>query len=142
MVAGGLRVNSTSSCARLTLIQFKVLHRTHLSKAKLNKLFSTSDTCDIMLFIICQSHAYFFVLSPVSPVQSWAMILIADTLSKALNKPVVPSPLTSIFSVPEEFTSFTNKESNVIAFASLVARRRILLHWKDNKPPPPSSKSW
>lgn len=62
-----------------------------------------------------------------------------DTLSKALNKPVVPSPLTSIFGVPEEFTCFTTKESNIIVFASLVARRHILLHWKDQKPPSPNS---
>lgn len=53
---------------------------------------------------------------------------------------MVPSPSISIFGVPEEFSSFTNKENNVIAFASLVARRRILLQWKDQKPP--SSQSW
>lgn len=33
------RVNSSSSCARLSLIQFKVLHRVHYSKAKLAEIY-------------------------------------------------------------------------------------------------------
>lgn len=59
------RVNSTSSCASLTLSQFKVLHRTHLSKVKLNKLFNTSDACDrCSLSPASHTHVFF-------PVQGW-----------------------------------------------------------------------
>ena len=40
-------VNGTSSCVRLNLIQFKVLHRTHYSKARLAKIYpELDDTCD------------------------------------------------------------------------------------------------
>lgn len=42
--------------------------------------------------------------------------------------------------VPENFTHFSVRERNVISFASLMARRRILLQWKDHNPP--SENSW
>lgn len=38
-VAALQAVNATTSCARLSLIQFKVLHRLHYSKAKLSRIF-------------------------------------------------------------------------------------------------------
>ena len=41
------RVNSTSSRARLSFIQFKVLHRINFTKARLSRLFpGTSDSCE------------------------------------------------------------------------------------------------
>lgn len=41
------RINRTSSCARLNLIQMKVLYRIHYSKTKLAKLYPNIDeTCD------------------------------------------------------------------------------------------------
>lgn len=129
------RVNSTSSCADLTLIQFKVLHRIHYSKAKLKKLFNTSDSCD-RCSLVPASHTHMFFSCPKLN-SFWSSFY--NTLSKALNKPVLRSPLTSIFGVPEEFTRLTNRENNVIAFTSLVARRRILLQWKDKNPPSPNS---
>lgn len=40
-------VNGTSSCARLSLIQFKVLHRMHYSKVKLAQIYTDmDDICD------------------------------------------------------------------------------------------------
>ena len=54
-------VNSTSSCARLTLIQFKVLHRIHFSKAK---LFNTSYTCD-RCSLSSASHTHVCFLSKI-----------------------------------------------------------------------------
>ena len=130
------RVNSTSSCARLTLIQLKVLHRSHLTKVRLSKLFDTSEVCDRCSLSPADHTHMFFSCPNLGPF--WSSFY--DTLSTALKRPVIPSPLVSIFGVPEESSIFTAKENNVIAFASLVARRRILLHWKDRKPPP--SNSW
>jgi len=47
-----LRVNSSSSCACLNLIQFKVLHRMHFSKAKLAKIFpGSSEACNRCAFV-------------------------------------------------------------------------------------------
>ncbi len=41
----------------------------------------------------------------------------------------------AIFGVPEHGVSLTNDVKNVIAFASLLARRRILLEWKSKNLP-------
>ena len=35
-----------------------------------------------------------------------------------------------------DFDLLTTKQSRIVAFATLVARRRILLEWKPPKPPP------
>ena len=41
------RINRTSSCARLSLIQMKVFYRIHYSKTKLAKIYpNTDETCD------------------------------------------------------------------------------------------------
>ena len=40
-----MRVNSSSSCARLALIQFKVLHRAHYSKAKIGRASCRERVC-------------------------------------------------------------------------------------------------
>ena len=41
------RIRSTTSCARLGLIQFKVLYRAHFSKSRLSELYSeVEDKCD------------------------------------------------------------------------------------------------
>ena len=130
------RVNSTSLCASLTLIQFKILHRAHLTKVRLNKLFDTSEMCDRCHLAPADHTHTFYSCSRLAPF--WSSVY--DTLSRVLGRMVAPSPFISIFGVPEIFSSFTRKECNIIAFVSLVARRHILLHWKD--PKPPSSNSW
>ncbi|KAI5085872.1 hypothetical protein C0J45_1158, partial [Silurus meridionalis] len=41
------RVNGTTSCTRLGLIQFKVLHRLYYSKVKLSKIYTNvTDACE------------------------------------------------------------------------------------------------
>ena len=59
-------------------------------------------------------------------------------LSEALNITIDPSPLIAIFGVPTD--TVTKAQSDVIAFTSLLARRRILLMWKSTTPP--SSACW
>ncbi|XP_072337806.1 uncharacterized protein [Scyliorhinus torazame] len=39
------RVNSSCSCARLSLIHFKVVHRAHLTGARLSRFFGVEDRC-------------------------------------------------------------------------------------------------
>ena len=42
-----LRINDSTSCAKLIIIQFKILHRIHYSKAKLAKIYPGTDaSCD------------------------------------------------------------------------------------------------
>ena len=58
-----IRVNSTSSCARLSLIQFKVLHKIHFTKNRLSRLFpGTNDICDRCgLSPADHVHTFFFL---------------------------------------------------------------------------------
>lgn len=132
-----VRVNLTSSCARLSLIQFKVLHRVHFTKARLSRLFpGTSDSCDRCSLSPADHTHMFFSCAKLAGF--WSSFF--DVLSKALNISLQPCPLIAIFGVPSIPSSLTKKESDVVAFASLVARRRILLQWKS--PNPPSNTSW
>ncbi|KAF3840392.1 hypothetical protein F7725_019109, partial [Dissostichus mawsoni] len=57
----GLTIHTSSSCARLTLIQFKVLYRVHFSKARLSQIYPTAfDICDKCQASPCNlSHMFF-----------------------------------------------------------------------------------
>lgn len=61
------RVNSTSSCARLSLIQLKVVHRAHFSKSKLHEIYpdvtaihAIAVTLQRQTFHICFGYAQSF----------------------------------------------------------------------------------
>lgn len=43
------RINDSSLCARLNLIQFKVVHRAHLSKSRLAMIYSLPDASIVNL---------------------------------------------------------------------------------------------
>lgn len=129
------RVNSTSSCARLNLIQFKVFHRMHFAKAKFSRLFlGMSDVCD-KCGQAPADHTHTFFLCP-KLTEFWSCSF--ETLGKALNITLDCGQLIAIFGVPPIPTSLTRSYLDVVAFASLIARRRILLQWKSPSPPIPS----
>src|SRR4029434_2902021 len=129
------RVNSSSSCARLALIQFKVLHRAHYSKAKLAKIYQGADaSCSRCSFSPANLTNTFW--SCPSLETYWSGVF--KMLSEALNITIVPNPLIAIFGVPTD--TVTKAQSDVIAFTSLLARRIILLMWKSTTPP--SSARW
>lgn len=62
------------------------------------------------------------------------------SISEILGISVSLSPQIAIFGVPPDELVTTSMQDNVIAFASLIARRKILLLWKSSQPP--SFKSW
>jgi len=63
------RLNTSTSCARLGLIQFKVVHRMHLSNSRLAKIFPDRDAgcnrCDypqadlLHMFWACLKFGHF-----------------------------------------------------------------------------------
>lgn len=131
------RINSSSSCARLNLIQLKVFYRTHYSRSKLAKMYpNITDNC-----IRCSqspgnlSHM-FWSCSKLVPF--WKSFF--EVMSQVLKTTILPTPQTAIFGTPDEGIALTNIQQHVLAFASLIARRRILLHWKANSPP--KTRSW
>ena len=121
------RIHSSSICQRHKIIQFKVTHRLHWAKEKLSKFVPDMDPiCDR-----CRqdqatlAHAFWFC-----PKLHTYWRLIFKTFSDVLQTPIEPTAEIAIFGVvPQEL--FTRQEKNMIAFASLLARRLILLEWKE-----------
>lgn len=54
-------------------------------------------------------------------------------------RPVSPRSLVGLFGVVPDHLGLTRAQSNSVAFLTLLARRLILIKWKDCKPPRMSS---
>lgn len=127
-----LRVHSSSFCARHGLIQFKILHRTHWSKEKLSRVYPhINPLCDrcqqapgslIHMFLTCPTLHNF-----------WTDI--CNSLSEILNMPIDPIPITILFGVLPSTLVVPKFKADFVAFATLLARRLILLKWKSPTPP-------
>lgn len=125
-------IHSSSMCARHSLLQFKVVHRAHLSKSKLAKMYpqinSTCDRCKteeatlIHMFWLCPNLEGF-----------WKAIF--EALSIIFTVRINPDPLVSLFGVVPEGTQLPFGGKRVVAFTTLLARRLILMRWKDTAPP-------
>lgn len=126
------RVKSTTSCARLALIQFKVLHRVHFSKSRLSVLYpELEDKCDKCRSSPCHfSHMFF--LCPVLK-DFWAGYFVIMSTVLAVN--LQPCPLIAIFGIPNPLLALNSTQKDIIAFTSLLARRLLLLHLKSVKCP-------
>ncbi len=126
------QVHSSSMCARHSLIQFKVVHRAHISKVKLAQMFpGTSSLCNrcqcaegtlIHMFWTCPKLEHF-----------WRSIF--NTLSVVLQCRLEPEPLVAMFGVAPEELQLSASMCKILAFSSLLARRAILLKWKNPLPP-------
>ena len=127
------RVNDSSSCARLGIIQFKVVHRAHFSKARLSKIYpNITANCDRCHNAPANLTHMFWSCPVLAPF--WSVIF--ETLSKALHIDLQPNAAAAIFGIIDrrQYT-ITRGHENIIAFTTLLARRRILLHWKSKNPP-------
>lgn len=126
-------VNASSSCARLSLIQFKVLHRLHYSKAKLSRFYPDkhNDQCERCSQAPCNLAHMFWSCPRLT--SFWESFF--NTISKILKIDIHPSPHIAIFGRPPDGVTLTAMQTNVIAFASLIARRKILFLWKSAHPP-------
>ena len=131
-------VNSSSSCARLSLIQFKVFHRLHYSRAKLSKLYPDKfdEKCSSCSQTPCNLTHTFWACPKLS--DFWHLIF--KTISDILGITLIPTPHIAIFGKPPDDLRTTAIQNNVIIFASLIARKRIFLLWKS--PQPPSVNVW
>ena len=127
------RVNDSTSCAKLNIIQFKVLHRTHFSKARLAKIYPNSDASCNRCHHTPANLTHMFWSCPAL-VTYWSMIF--KTISEALNTDFQPNAAVAIFGITDRRHSIVRKSyKNILAFVTLLARRRILLHWKSKNPP-------
>ncbi len=127
------RIHSSSINARHTLIQFKVVHRVHWSRTKLNKIFPDFDpTC-----LRC-------AIEPATLLHSfWSCPKLSDLWRKVFrcfsiifSLPLDPNPLTALFGILPESVNLNTLQADSVAFATLLARRLILIYWKSAAPPP------
>ena len=123
-------VHTSSICARHGLLQCKVLHRAHFTNAKLAKIFpDRSDACNR-----CNQspadHLHMFWTCPKLHT-FWSDIF--GTIEQAFSTKIDPNPLTALFGLPS--SDMPSPIRRVIAFATLLARRSILLKWKHTSPP-------
>ena len=89
-----LRVNNSSTCAKLNILQFKILHHIHYSKARLAKIYPNIDaSCDR-----CQNTpadlTHMFWSCPALATY-WSTIF--KMLSEALNIDLQPNAAKAIF---------------------------------------------
>lgn len=120
------RVHSSSSSSRYWLIQFKIVHRVHFTKAKLAKIYpSINPACDRCKQAPATLIHMFWTCSALR--RLWRAIF--NSLSKVSGTSIVPHPLIAIFSVRPENCDWPS--NNVRPFATLL----ILLNWKSSKPP-------
>lgn len=130
------KVNGSTSCARLNLIQLKVVHHIYFTNSKLAKIYPNVKECNrcnsspanmTHMFWSCpRLHEY------------WANIF--HHVSKFLNFTLIPSVEIGVFGIIPNHENFTKWAKSVIAFTSLLARRRILLCWKS--PLAPTASTW
>ncbi len=127
------RIHSSSINSRHTLIQFKVVHRVHWSRTKLNKIFPDFDpTC-----LRCETE-------PATLLHSfWSCPKLSDfwrkifrCFSVIFSLPLDPNPLTALFGILPESINLNTLQADSVALATLLARRLILMNWKSAAPPP------
>lgn len=118
-------VNSSSSCARISLVQFKVFHRLNYSTEKLSKIYADKfdNKCSRCLQTPCNLTHMFWACSKLS--EFWQQFF--KTISDILGINLIPTPHIAVFGKPSHDLRTTNVQNNVMAFTSLIAHKRIVL---------------
>ena len=129
------RVHTSSVCARHGLIQCKVVHRTHWTKVRLFKVFDNIDPSCEKCHQTPASHVH-MCWSCTSLHNYWTSIF--STLSEVTGTLIEPNAITAVFGIPN--LPLPRLKADLIAFATLLARRLILTRWKS--PTPPSHTMW
>ena len=129
-------IHKSSLCARHCLIQFKVVHRAHISKSKLASIYpDVNPTCDKCRGDDATLIHQYWMCPQLQPF--WGNVF--NTLSIILQRDLDPDPLIALLGTAGgEDLPLTCAESRMVDFALLMARRAVLLRWRDAAPPVPS----
>lgn len=126
------RIHSSSINSRHSLIQFKVVHRLHFSKARLHDIYpNISPLCDKCKQQTGTLTHQFWSCSKLT--SFWSLIF--DYISKAFHKTITPDPLLAIFGSVVYDPNITSYEGQAISLCTLLARRLILQQWKSDAGP-------
>ena len=124
-------VHSSSICAKHGLIQLKILHRAHLSKVKISKMYPDADPiCDRCKILPATLGHMFWACPKLS--RFWSSIF--QTFSDCFGHVLDPDPVLAIFGVPGVNSPLTGSNLTVAKFTTLLAHRLILLNWKQANP--------
>lgn len=125
------QIHVSSICARHGLIQLKIVLRAHLTNARLAKMYTYADPSCPRCKGQPADHIHMLWSCPALSTY-WSNIF--DAYTKMFKKTVSPEPLCAIFGITPTTSSIAGKARDVIAFTSLIARRNILLNWKQQSP--------
>lgn len=104
----------------------------HYSKAKLAKIYvNEDDLCDRCRMARGDLTHMFWTCSKIS--EFWTSVF--EILNEAFDLDLQPSPATAIFGVQGGDFVMPGSRKNVITFANLIARQRILMEQKSVTPP-------
>lgn len=126
------RIPESSICARHGLIQLKVVLRAHLTNARLADIYPDTDPSCPRCKGQPANHTHMFWSCPTLTT-FWSDIF--NTFTKIYGETVNPNPLTAIFGISPPSCPLSRNARDVIAFTTLIARRSILLNWKQQSPP-------
>uniref|UniRef100_A0A8C4S006 Reverse transcriptase domain-containing protein n=1 Tax=Erpetoichthys calabaricus TaxID=27687 RepID=A0A8C4S006_ERPCA len=108
------------------------IHSTHLSRLKLSKMFPGQDpTCEHCNQAPASLGHMFWACTKLT--SFWTKIF--KCLSYSLGVTIPPNPLTAVFGVLPDGLEVEKDKQTVIAFTTLLARRFILLNWKNPNSP-------
>lgn len=126
------QVHRCSINSRHRLIQFKVLHRLHYSKTKLNRIFpSVSSVCD--KFQIAEgSLAHLFWFCPKLH-NFWSAIF--ERMSKAYSRDIRPNHDLAILGCSTVTSDLPRDTQVALHLGMVVAKKLVLLTWKSTTPP-------
>lgn len=125
------RVHTSSICACHSLIQFKLLHRIYWSKDKLPKINPDFDpTCDRCR----QAPATLYHTFWLCPALTSFWTSIFKSISDVFILDVEPCPLVVLFGLNPIKVSLSLVQSNALAFCLIIAKRLILMNWKNPHP--------
>uniref|UniRef100_A0A8C7XNT8 Reverse transcriptase domain-containing protein n=1 Tax=Oryzias sinensis TaxID=183150 RepID=A0A8C7XNT8_9TELE len=125
-------IHSTSICIRHSLTQFKVFHRSYLTKAKLARIYNSSDDrCPRCNHSPATMSHMFWSCTALD--RLWDSVF--KTFSYLCGRKIDPNPFTTVFGALPNTEGLNSYQTNAIAFLSLLARRLILVKWKDDRPP-------
>lgn len=126
------RVHSSSICARHCIIQCKVVHRVHWSRSRLARIFPGTDSNCAKCNLGPANLTHMFLTCPAL---SLFWDLVFDSLSAISSVRLPKSPLTALFGILPAGHSLPSHFVELIAYFTLLARRAILMRWKDAHPP-------
>lgn len=131
------KIKDSSINARLCLIQFKIVHRLHYSREKINKIYPESSPLCEKCMAERGTLLHSYALCPT--LQSfWSNVF--NFMTKVLKKKTTPNPVVIIFGIIQKTDMLRYAERCFISYGLITAKKIILQLWKGKDVP--SLKMW